>query len=81
VFALATSAYREGAGTVSGILATAGSISGLAGPWLQGVLLTQHGARAGMAFTLAGALALVVVVVAANRRAPVGPSPHPVLDA
>ena len=67
VFAIATGAYREGAGAVSGMLATGGAISGLGGPWLQGVLLVQYGPRAGMSFTLAGAAAMLVLVFAARR--------------
>ncbi|MGI8551523.1 MAG: MFS transporter [Dehalococcoidia bacterium] len=67
-FAAGAGAFRQGSGTVSGLLATAGSIGGLLGPWLQGLLLLQHGARWGMAYTLAGCAGMTILAAAALRH-------------
>ena len=64
VFAVATGAYRHGAGAASGLLATAGSLGGLLGPWLQGLLLLQHGPHWGMAFTFVGAAGMLIISTA-----------------
>jgi len=67
-FAIATGSYREAAGAVSGLLTTAGTVSGLAGPWLLGVLLLQHGARWGMSYTLVGAAGMLALAFLARRQ-------------
>jgi fucose permease len=66
-FAVAADAFPESTGSISGILATAGSVGGLAGPWLQGILLLQHGVHWGMGFTLAGSAATLLLAAAALR--------------
>lgn len=66
-FALAATAFPRGVGAASGLLATAGSVGGLALPWLQGVLL-HDGARQGMALTLAGCLGMALLAVAVACR-------------
>jgi fucose permease len=70
-FSLAGRGFAGGAGSLSGLLSTAGALGGLAGPWLQGVLLLEHGPRTGMSYTLAGCgamLACATVATALLRR-------------
>lgn len=79
-FAVAAREFRDEAGAVSGLLTAAGSIGGLAGPWLQGVLLVQHGAYAWSACAFAGSLALACCAArvwrgAVTWRLPAGSEP------
>lgn len=66
-FALAAGAFPRGVGASSGLLAMAGSVGGLALPWLQGLLL-HAGARQGMALTLAGCVGMALLATAVSRR-------------
>lgn len=66
-FAVASDAYPQSAGSISGVLASAGSIGGLAGPWLQGILLLQQGVHWGMAYTFAGCACTLILAALALR--------------
>ncbi len=68
-FAVAAGEFTAEAGAVSGLLAAAGSIGGIAGPWLQGLLLVQHGAYAGMAFVFAASAGMACCAIMAVRGA------------
>jgi len=74
-FAVAAREFTDEAGTVSGLLAAAGSVGGIVGPWLQGLLLVQHGAYAGMAFTFTAGLAMAVCAMLVVRGATTWRSP------
>jgi fucose permease len=67
-FAVATHEFAVEAGAVSGLLAAAGAVGGIAGPWLQGLLLVQRGVYAGMGFTFAASLLMACCALAALRE-------------
>ncbi|MHB8578113.1 MAG: MFS transporter [Dehalococcoidia bacterium] len=71
--AVATTARPRAAGAVSGLLATAGSVGGIFGPWLQGVLFGA-GVYQGMAFVLAGAGVMALLALVALRSGSVAPA-------
>ncbi|HLZ70440.1 MAG TPA: MFS transporter [Dehalococcoidia bacterium] len=66
-FAVATREFAAQAGAVSGLLAAAGSIGGLAGPWLLGLLLVEHGAYAGMVLICAASAGMAGCALLALR--------------
>ncbi len=52
----------------SGLITAMGSIGGVVGPWLQGILLLQHGFRPGLAVTLARSSGMLLISVAVRQR-------------
>jgi fucose permease len=56
--ALTTAAFPASPGRAVGVAQTAGSVGGIAIPWLQGLVLLGLGARSGAVFVAAGVLAL-----------------------
>jgi fucose permease len=69
VMALATGAFPASPGRAAGAAQTAGSIGGIAIPWLQGLVLLGLGARSGALFLAAGTLALLALAWLALRTA------------
>jgi fucose permease len=67
VMAITTTAFPASPGRAVGVAQTAGSIGGIAIPWLQGLVLLGLGARSGALFVVAGALALLAAAWLALR--------------
>ncbi len=72
VLAVSADVYRHGAGAASGLLTAGGSVGGLVGPWLQGVLL-HRGAYLGLAFTLVGSAGMFALAALVRHRLRVRP--------
>jgi MFS transporter, FHS family, glucose/mannose:H+ symporter len=70
-FAVGSTVFARGFGAASGLLAMSGSLGGLGGPWLQGLLL-HTGARQGMAYTLAGCAVMALLALLIARRLAAG---------
>ncbi|HEY7983223.1 MAG TPA: MFS transporter [Ktedonobacterales bacterium] len=79
VMAVTTGAFPDSPGRAVGVAQTAGSLGGIAIPWLLGLALLGFGARSGALFVAAGVLALLAAAWLALRRAGArrgGPSRH-----
>ncbi len=75
VMALTTAAFAASPGRAVGVAQTAGSVGGIAIPWLQGLVLLGLGARSGALFVLGGVLALLAAAWLALRRQSFGSRP------
>jgi fucose permease len=65
--AITTEVFHRGPGKAASVVAAMGSVGGMILPWLQGMLLENHGPSASVVFVAIGGGAMLTLYIGVSR--------------